>query len=205
MNNNLIVVGGPISVGKSTVVQTLPYIPVSELDDDNELQMILLEQTYDKGRVAPEVIESFFLINRSNKYKEFSKKTKAHVLDRSIFESLWFAKGNMNKKSFDHFETLWNAEINDLIKNYGKPKIYILLTMNWKTFKQRLFTRGRNVEIKNFKNNKVFFKKHINEYEKHMICVFEKFGIKYAKVHTDKMNQDQVLESVLKQIGRNDE
>lgn len=201
MSNNLIVIGGPISVGKSTLLDSLPYVQVSELDGNDDLQMLLLEKTYDKGRVHAEVIESYFLINRSNKYREFAKEINTCVLDRSIFESLWFAKGNMTQKSYDHFENLWESEINSLIEEFGKPKMYILLTMNWDTFKNRLFSRGRDVEVINFQENEKFFKKHIAEYEEHMTWVFEKFDINYKKIKTDDLNQEEVLKEALEIIG----
>lgn len=191
---NLLVVGGPISVGKSTLVSSLDFPQIPELDENDEILMLLLENTYQKGRVAAEVIEHYFLTIRKNKYIEYSNTLQTHVLDRSIFESLWFAKGNMNDKSFAHFKKLWKAEIDELIKTVGKPKLYILLTMNWDSFKERLFNRGREVEVKNFNDNEVFFKQHIAEYEEHMTEVFEMFGINYIKIATDGVSAEKVTE-----------
>ena len=197
---NFIVVGGPISVGKSTLVTTLPFIQVPELDNDDEILMLLLENTYSKERVSAEVIETYFLELRKQKYIDFSNSLTTHVFDRSIFESLWFAKGNMDSKSYKHFERLWEKEIIDLIKEYGKPKIYILLTMNWDTFKKRLFERGREVEVKNFQANEEFFKKHIKEYEDHMISVFKKFELKYINIKTDNKSAEDVLKTTLTEL-----
>ena len=197
---NFIVVGGPISVGKSTLVSSLPFVQVPELDNDDEILMLLLENTYSKERVSAEVIETYFLELRKKKYSDFSNSLTTHVFDRSIFESLWFAKGNMSKKSFKHFEVLWEKEILDLIKTHGKPKMYILLTMNWETFKKRLFERGREVEVKNFQANEEFFKQHIKEYEQHMIEVFKKFDINYSNIETDNKNASSVLESTMKAL-----
>lgn len=196
MEANLFVVGGPISVGKSTLVDSLDFPQVPELDEGNKLQMILLENTYSKKRVAAEVIELFFLQTRIEKYKEFSNTLNTHILDRSIFESLWFAKENMDEKSFQYFKKLWIAEIKELIKNFGKPKLYILLTMDWETFKHRFFLRGRNVEVKNFESNETFFKKHIKEYEEHMKKIFIDFNINHAVINTDNMSAEEVKEQV---------
>lgn len=193
---NLLVIGGPISVGKSTLVNSIDLPKVPELNEDDDIQMILLENTYQKGRVAPEVIEFFFLQSRSKKYIDFSNSLITHVFDRSIFESLWFAKGNMDSKSFNHFKKLWKSQIEKLIKDAGKPKLYILLTMNWKTFKNRLFDRGRKVEVENFKQNKSFFKNHINEYEEHMKDIFKMFDINYKIIPTDEKSPDAILEKV---------
>lgn len=201
MNANLIVIGGPISVGKSTLISSLGYPQVPELDESDLVQMLLLENTYKKGRVAPEVIEHYFLQVRKEKYIKYSNSLQTHILDRSIFESLWFAKGNMNHKSFFHFKKLWKNEIIGLINEVGKPKLYILLTMSWEVFKERFFSRGREVEIKNFNENEEFFKKHIAEYEKHMIEVFELFDIEYKKINTDNLTTKQVKEDTIQKIN----
>ncbi len=197
---NLIVVGGPISVGKSTLAGSLPFPQVPEIDEKDAIQMLLLENTYNKGRVSPEVIENYFLQVRKQKYSDYSVGLQMHVLDRSIFESLWFAKGNMNKESFAHFKKLWEDEINDLIEEFGKPKLYVLLTMKWDTFKERIFRRGRDVEVQNFLQNESFFKEHVAEYEVHMIDVFEKFNVPYVKIGTDNLSEDEVLASTLKSL-----
>ena len=193
MNANFLVVGGPISAGKSTLVESLDFPQINELDDSNEIQMLLLENTYEKGRVAPEVIEHYFLEIRKDKYSTYANTLQTHVFDRSIFESLWFAKGNMSEKSFKHFKNLWKKEIEELIEEAGKPKLYILLTMEWDTFKERLFKRGRSVEVRNFRENEDFFRRHIEEYEEHMIEVFNMFDINYRKIATDNLNQEEVL------------
>ena len=200
MNANFIVVGGPISVGKSTLTKSLGMPQIDELDDNDKIQMLMLENTYKKGRVAPEVIEHYFLEIRRKKYKEYANTLQTHVFDRSIFESLWFAKGNMTRKSRNHFEKLWEAEIKELIEEVGKPKLYILLTMEWKTFMERIFSRGREVEVKNFVDNEDFFRRHIMEYENHMIEIFEKFDINYIKIKTDKLSHEEVNKIAMKKI-----
>ena len=87
-----------------------------------------------------------------------------------------------------------------MIKDYGKPKLYILLTMNWDTFKNRLFARGRKVEIVNFEANKEFFKKHIDQYEKHMEEIFINFGINYIKISTDNLSPKEISTIATKKI-----
>ena len=192
---NLIVVGGPISVGKSTLVASLDFPQVPEINEDDKLQLLLLEETYKKGRVSAQVIELYFLVDRIAKYKKYSNTLTTHILDRSIFESLWFAKGNMTEKEYKLFYILWEKEVNKMINEFGKPKLYILLTMTWDTFKERIFTRGREVEVKNFSENEEFFNKHILEYEEHMTEVFNKFDINYVKVKTDGLTPEEVLKA----------
>ena len=202
MTNKMIIVGGPISAGKSTLVNSLGFPKVPELDPNDSLQRIMLKYTYEKQRVSPEVIELFFLEKRWNIYRHFSKKNKTYILDRSIFESLWFAKENLCEKSYIHFKELWEKEVNELIKGYGKPKLYILLLLNWSNFKERISKRGRTVEINNFEKNKSFFKKHIKEYDEFMTTIFEKFEINYYKIDSNKNNTEEVNKMAMKQVNK---
>jgi len=202
MTNKMIIVGGPISAGKSTLVNSLGFPKVPELDPNDSLQRIMLKYTYEKQRVSPEVIELFFLEKRWNIYRHFSKKNKTYILDRSIFESLWFAKENLCEKSYIHFKELWEKEVNELIKRYGKPKLYILLLLNWSNFKERISKRGRTVEINNFEKNKSFFKKHIKEYDEFMTTIFEKFEINYYKIDSNKNNTEEVNKMAMKQVNK---
>ena len=202
MTNKIIIVGGPISAGKSTLVNSLGFPKVPELDPNDSLQKIMLKYTYEKQRVAPEVIELFFLEKRWNIYRHYSKKNKIYVLDRSIFESLWFAKENLNKRSYDHFKKLWEKELAELLKRYGKPQLYILLLLNWSNFKDRIFKRGRTVEINNFEKNKSFFKKHIKEYEEFMVKIFERFQINYYKIDANKNSVEEVHKIAREQVGK---
>ena len=201
MFNNIFVVGGPISVGKSTLVEKLPLGSVPELEDNNEIQSLMLEFTYNKKRVHPLVIEHYFLQLRKKRYIEHANELVPALFDRSIYESLWFAKENMSEKDFGFFEKMWEAEINDLISTYGKPKLYVLLTCGWETFKERFFKRGRDVEISNFSSNEEFFKKHIKDYEDHMIGVFKKFNLNYVVINTDGKNAEEVKKIAEKEMG----
>ena len=191
---NLIIIGGPISAGKSTLAQRLGFPQTPELDENDVLQRLFLEYTYNKKRVAPEVIEFYFMKKREENYEKYANALQTHVLDRSIFESLWFAKENMSEISGEYFYKVWKRSIDELIKNYGKPKLYIILLISWETFKDRIFERGRDVEIKNFNANKKFFKHHIETYALHMKEIFELFNINYKFIDTDKLTQDEVLE-----------
>lgn len=197
---NLIVVGGPISVGKSTLVDSLGLPQVQELDEDDKLQALLLEMFYEKQRLSPEIIELYFLQNRVKKYGEHSNLLQTHVLDRSILESLWFARGTLTPQGYKHFATLWEKEVKRLFDEFGQPKLYILLTMNWDTFKERIFNRGREVEVKNFYDNEEYFRQHIVEYEQWMLDVFKKFNVNFIKIETDNLNAEEVQKIALSHV-----
>lgn len=190
---NFIVVGGPIAVGKSTLVNGLGFPVVTELDGQDELQEILLENTYSRERVPGEIIEMFFLEKRKQKYMKYSNTLVTHVFDRSIIESYWFAKEKLSEQSFKHFEQLFNAEVEELFASMGKPKLYIFLTYNWDIFYERLMKRNRGQEIRNFETNIEFFKHHVESYAPNMVKMMEKYGMNYRVIDTTHMTIDEVL------------
>lgn len=198
---NIIVIGGPISAGKSSLTKKLPWPKVMELDHKDEILMLLWSATYKKDRVAPEVIEYYFLQLRKKRYETFASQDQLSIFDRSIFESIIFARKNLAPQSFKHFYKLWLSETKELIKKYGKPKLYILLEINWKTFQQRFFARGHKVETKYFDENKKFFKSHVEEYMQLMKNILKKFKIDFKIINTNNLVLEQVVDFVTKEIN----
>ncbi len=135
------------------------------------------------------------------RYEKFANQTKSlSIFDRSIFESIIFARKNLSAQSFKYFYKFWLAEIKELIKAYGKPKLYILLEINWKTFQQRFFNRGHKVETKYFEENKKFFQSHVEEYIDLMISILKKFKINFKVINTNDLELDEVVEKVTSKI-----
>ena len=106
MKANFFVIGGPISVGKSTLVNSLGFPQVQELDEMNRVQDYILNTTYKKNKSSNEIVEFYFLQMRKRKYEQFSNKLLVRVFDRSIFESLWFAKINLKSNEFTRFKKI---------------------------------------------------------------------------------------------------
>ena len=192
---NLIVVGGPVAVGKSTLVASLGHPYVDELIEGNIVQEEILKGTYSGDRVSTEVVQLFFAKRREQMWKKFAFADELHVLDRSIFETEIFAKARFKNGRYDLFEEYLDKTIKFLLKEYGFPKKYIVLTCSWEVFKERIFTRNRKVEIDSFKQNEEFWKQHIQTYEKIMGEIFDKYNIDAAFIDTDNMNQEQVKEA----------
>ncbi|CAM9132767.1 deoxynucleoside kinase [Mycoplasma todarodis] len=192
---NLIVVGGPVAVGKSTLVASLGHPYVDELIEGNVVQEEILKGTYSGDRVSTEVVQLFFAKRREQMWKKFAFADELHVLDRSIFETEIFARAKLKEKRYDLFEEYLDKTIKFLLEEYGYPKKYIVLTCSWEVFKERIFTRNRKVEINSFKENEEFWKEHIQTYETIMKKIFNRYDIDSAFIDTDKMNQEQVKEA----------
>lgn len=202
--SNSIVVGGPIAVGKSTLVGALPFIAVQELETNDELQNILLRKMYEQDSIAPQIFQLDILLTRFDKYKKLANDEKMHVFDRSIFEDIFFAKKLLEKTPnvWQYYNSIWQDKVDELIEEIGLPKLYILLTCTFETFTQRIFDRDRKAEIDNFEKNKAYFEEMINEYQSFMEAMFKKYNIDYIIVPTDKMNKLEVIDFTKEELTK---
>ncbi len=194
---NLIVIGGPVAVGKSTLVGSLGYSHVDELIEDNIIQKEILKGTYSGERVSPEVVQLFFAKRREEIWKSSAFSEELKVLDRSIFETEIFARTNFSEERYKLFAEYVDKTIKFILEEYGFPKKYIILTCSWEIFKERIFTRNRKVEVDSFKENEEFWKKHIESYEPIMKEIFNKYDIDATFINTDSLNAKQVREKAL--------
>ena len=194
--SNSLVIGGPIAVGKSSLVGSLPFIPVQELDLNDELQRLLIEQMYLGDTVASQIFQLDILLTRFDKYKDLANNKEMHVFDRSIFEDIFFAKALFSnyKNIWEYYFSIWKDKVEEIKKEIGLPKMYVLLTCTWETFKERIFQRQRKAETDNFNKNEEYFKDMIKTYEPFMIEMFKEQGINYVVVATDGLNKLEVID-----------
>lgn len=198
--SNVIVVGGPIASGKSTLVGSLDFVPIQELDPNDELQKILLKKMYEGDKTAAQIFQLDIMLNRFDKYKKLANNDKTHVFDRFILEDKLFAHMLLGKNEivWEYYESIWNDKMNEIVDEIGTPKLYILLTFDWKTFKERLFARNRQPEIENFEKNENYFKSILEIYDSFMTDMFKKYDIPYVVVDVRDKNKIEVNEHVNK-------
>lgn len=204
--SNTLVVGGTIAAGKSSLVGALPFKAIQELDPNDELQKVLLEKMYEGDPIAKQVFQLDMMLTRFDKFKKLANSDEIHVFDRMIFEDRLFANmlfGDV-KNIWAYYDSIWNDKVEELINEVGKPKLYILLDVNWETFSERIFARNRKVEIDNFEENKEYFKKLLDKYIPYMVEQLEKFNIPYVVIDTNKLGKLEVIDevkSILKDRG----
>lgn len=205
---NCIVVGGMTSAGKSTLVnkiaQELNFDPVFELSKDkNDLTNILLEKMHKRDEVVEAVCQLHLFINGFEKYKkamsDFSNK-KIKVFDRSLLENRLFAYNNLidQPNVYEYYEKIWQDKVNELIYSIGAPKLYIILKINWKTFKKRVFLRNRLMEVKNFKKNEEYYHFLLIQYEKYLTNICKNYSIPYVVIDVNHLNTEEVFQKAKK-------
>lgn len=200
---NAIVIGGPIAVGKSTLVGALPFEAVQELDPNDELQKLLLEQMYEGDPIAPQVFQLDMLLTRFDKYKALANRETLTVFDRSIFEDQFFAMNLLKNYAniWEYYNSIWEDKVEELINEVGVPKLYILLECDWESFKERIFARNREAETANFQKNESYFKNMISTYVDFMTASFKKYNIPYIVINTDKLNKLEIIEYTKKLLS----
>lgn len=155
MNGKIVVVDGPISAGKTTLVKNgkiyfdSVFVELSSSSDFEKLQ------AYCKN---PDdccyVFENFLIEKRIKTYDQaidLANSGKNVLLDRSIFSSLYFLDLNyihekkLLKKDYEELKT----KINDYINDKRKPDKIIVLDSKPETCFERIKLRnGSNLDLK---------------------------------------------------------
>jgi deoxyadenosine/deoxycytidine kinase len=81
-----------------------------------------------------------------------------------------------------------------------KPDLYIILDVDWKHFKERIFNRQRSQEVENFEKNSVYFASLLNNYVQRMRAQCVIFNIPYVVINTNDLTEDEVFEMVIKKL-----
>lgn len=154
----LIVVGGMIGLGKSSVAEILGKHFNSEVFyesvDDNPILPLFYSETEEEiqKRRYPFLLQLHFLNTRFKSIKLALVKDD-NVLDRSIYEDWYFAKKNMelgriSQLEMKIYEDLLNNMMEELEEFPKKaPDIMVYLKGSFETVINRINLRGREFEI----------------------------------------------------------
>ena len=201
---NAISVGGMIGAGKTTLSgalgKALNANVVYELSENDELQDALLKRLYKGDEVSAAAFQIYFFCMRFNKYKENIKNSNLSIFDRTIFEDRLFAHQNMTADPimFGYYDAMWHEKTKELVYSVGVPKLYIILDLKWKEFKDKIFKRGRACEIDNFSENESYFKSLQSVYVKYLRKTCQIYGINHIVVDSEIPTDKQVKKIIEK-------
>ena len=154
----LLVVGGMIGLGKSSVAKILGEHFNSEVFyesvDDNPLLPLFYSESEEEiqRKRYPFLLQLYFLNTRFKSIKE-ALVIDNNVLDRSIYEDWYFAKKNMelgriSELEMNIYENLLSNMMEELESLPKKaPDIMIYLKGSFETVINRINLRGREFEI----------------------------------------------------------
>lgn len=154
----LIVVGGMIGLGKSSVAEVLGEALGStvfyECVDDNPILPLFYTASPEEIQVKryPFLLQLYFLDTRFRAIKQALVEDN-NVLDRSIYEDWYFAKKNMelgriNELEMQVYENLLDNMMEELKELPKKaPDLMVYLKGSFETVIERIMKRGRSFEL----------------------------------------------------------
>ena len=215
----VIVVGGMIGLGKSSVAEILGEHFKSEVFyesvDDNPILPLFYSETEEEiaKKRYPFLLQLYFLNTRFKSIKE-ALVNDNNVLDRSIYEDWYFAKKNMelgriSQLEMDIYENLLNNMMEELESLPKKaPDIMIYLKGSFETVMNRIKLRGRDFEVDDsLKEYYHFLWKDYdnwvkNHYKASEVLVIDMNVMDVVNNEDDKIKLIQMVEEKLKQVRK---
>lgn len=194
-----IAVGGMIGSGKSTLTKQLSEklnLPLmEEFAANDEVFNTLLKWLYDGVEDIEMLVQVYFLHTHWKKQTQYKQDV---IVDRHIIEHWLFAHTNLIKMPtiLNFYNGVFHQYMNDVVH----PDLYIILDINWDTFKERIMKRGREQEIANFESNIPYFKNLMETYVNKLEAQCLIYDIPYVIINTNGKNEEEVLEETLKHI-----
>lgn len=154
----LIVVGGMIGLGKSSVAGILgEHFGTDvfyESVDDNPILPLFYSETEEEiqKKRYPFLLQLYFLNTRFKSIKEALVHNN-NVLDRSIYEDWYFAKKNMELSRINHLEMqIYEDLLNNMLEELKElpkkaPDLMVYLKGSFETVMNRIALRGRDFEV----------------------------------------------------------
>lgn len=218
----LIVVGGMIGLGKSSVAEILGNHFNSEVFyesvDDNPILPLFYSESEEeilKNRY-PFLLQLYFLNTRFKSIKE-ALYNDNNVLDRSIYEDWYFAKKNMelgriSELEMNTYEGLLENMLEELKELPKKaPDIMVYLKGSFETVMKRINLRGREFEIdESLKEYYHFLWKDYdnwvnNHYNASEVLIIDMDTMDVVNNEADKHKLIEMVEEKLKEVrNKND-
>ena len=218
----LIVVGGMIGLGKSSVAEILGNHFNSEVFyesvDDNPILPLFYSESEEeilKNRY-PFLLQLYFLNTRFKSIKE-ALYNDNNVLDRSIYEDWYFAKKNMelgriSELEMNTYEGLLENMLEELKELPKKaPDIMVYLKGTFETVMKRINLRGRDFEVdENLKDYYHFLWKDYdnwvnNHYKASEVLIIDMDTMDVVNNEADKHKLIEMVEEKLKEVrNKND-
>ncbi|WP_029906420.1 deoxynucleoside kinase [Mycoplasmopsis opalescens] len=213
----LIGISGMIGSGKSVLTKKLlnhytNSMMLKEFDENDEVFNQFLEWLYNKTPNLTIGFQSYVVESHSTKLsellEEFTKKGKKHsenhvFIDRFSIEHYIFASVILKSKDEKYLKG-YDAMFNEIITKDETPDLAIFLDMSFETFKNRLFSRGREVETENYALNEEYFRTLHKAYKETFEIQAKKFNMDYVIIDTNNMTEIEVFKKAVEIIDNFD-
>ncbi|QKT05273.1 deoxynucleoside kinase [Mycoplasma sp. OR1901] len=209
----IIGISGMISGGKSTLTKKLKQhyensLLLEEFEENDEVFNQFLEWLYSKKENLTMGFQAYVIENHTTKLNEiidkfyqlgFSLKENHIFLDRFSIEHYIFASVILAQKGTNYLKG-YDALFNNLIMERETPDLAIYLDMDYETFENRLFKRGREVEINHYSENIEYFKNLFSLYRDIFEKQAKKYNLNYVIIDTKNLNEEEVFDKTIEII-----
>jgi deoxyadenosine/deoxycytidine kinase len=168
---------------------------MSEYREDDDVFATLLQWLYEGKANTEMLLQIYFLHDAWLRQKEYNNH---FILDRDIIEHWLFAQENL--KESPEIMNMYNGVFHSYMNQITKPDLYIILDVDWKHFKERIFNRQRSQEVNSFEKNAAYFSSLLNNYVQRMRAQCVIFDIPYVVINTNDLTEEEVFESVMKKL-----
>lgn len=193
-----IAVGGMIASGKSTLVKALSEAlgtkRLDEFDPNDEVFSTLLKWLYE-GKQNVEMLLQIYFIHKAYQAQKKLNKEDDVIVDRHIIEHWLFAQANLAK--YPEVLNMYNALFHQYMTTITQPDFYIILDMDWDTFKERIMKRGRPEEVENFAKNESYFKYLMDDYVQKLRAQCIVYNIPHIVLDTTEADENDVIEAAI--------
>ncbi|BAP00896.1 deoxyguanosine kinase [Mycoplasmopsis californica HAZ160_1] len=204
----LIGISGMIGSGKSVLSQKLlnyfnNSVLLKEFEEKDPVFNQFLSWLYQGTQNLSMSFQAYVIeshsFNLSQILADFHRKghkhSQSHIfLDRFSIEHYIFAQVNLADKP--KYLQAYKEMFTEIFTSELIPDLAIYLDINFDTFKKRLFSRGREVEIANYAQNQKYFAKLLAVYKDTFIKLANHFKMNYIIIDTNQLSEDEVFQKV---------
>lgn len=187
-----------IASGKSTLVKKLSEAletkKLDEFDPNDEVFSTLLKWLYE-GKENVEMLLQIYFIHKAYQNQLKLHKSEDVIIDRHIIEHWLFAQTNLKK--YPEVMNMYNALFHQYMTKIDQPDFYIILDMDWETFKERIMKRGRPEEIENFARNETYFRYLMDDYVEKLRAQCIVYNIPHIVLETSGYDENEIVEAAV--------
>lgn len=197
--NKRYIITGLSGVGKSTLIKSINEFPThNEYMDDHHVTFWYKEA--EKGESTDHNSKNVMLFTRLSKLvAQFDSQQETAIYDRGLIDLMVASELRIKPRDEELHNWFIKKIESVLLKN--KPTLMIYLDVNWEEFKARIYSRGRNSEVKHLNQDETWYRNYFNSYKDTFLKYANKYEISYKIVDVSNNNPEDTKKEILSLIG----
>ena len=192
------VISGVSGAGKSTLINSITeYKKYNEYMDDHHVKFWyeICERGEDTDHNAK---NTMLFIRLSKVVHQIQNADDIAVFDRGLIDLVIASELRIKPRDPELHKWFVGLIEENLLKS--KPHMVIFLDLTWEEFKNRIKSRGRELENKHLDSDDSWYKKYFDSYKPLFISLCEKYSVNYKVIDVTNNQPLQTKEEVLKII-----